>query len=229
MRKALIRNAGMVRACALLEAVIFGEDWRNLAATLFPGGSYGNGGAMRVAPVGLFFHEDLDRVWSEAGRLAAITHHHPLGIEGAQLLATAVALAVRGEAGDRDVLFGELLNRATEEEFQWSLRLANKLGPSDSLSTLGSGLEAHRSVVTSIACFAVSPDSYTGAIARALALGNDTDTLMAMTGASAEPHLSLTAIPEHLLSRLENGERGRDAIFAAAKQLHEKFNLRVKV
>ena len=37
--------------------------------------------------------------------------------------------------------------------------------------------------VTAIACFATNPDSYPNAIARALALGDDTDTLMAMTGA----------------------------------------------
>ena len=56
-----------------------------LAQNLFPGGSFGNGGAMRAAPWGLFFHDDLDRVWAEAGRRAAVTHRHPLGVERAQV------------------------------------------------------------------------------------------------------------------------------------------------
>ena len=211
---------GMMR---LLEAFKFGEDWRKLAATIFGGGSYGNGGAMRVAPVGLLFHQDLDRVWEEAGRSAAVTHRHPLGIEGAQILATAVALAVRGEAGDHDALYGELYQRATQEEYQWLLRTAWKLTAGDSLALLGSGLEAHRSVVTAVACFDVSKDSYTGALARALSLGNDTDTVMGMTGAISGAHLGISAVPAELVARMENGTRGRDAIQLLARRLHQKF------
>ncbi len=207
----------------LLEAAALGEDWRGLAGTLFEGGSYGNGGAMRAAPVGLLFHEDLGRVWEEAGRSAAVTHRHPLGIEGAQILATAVALATRGEAGDKDALFGELYRRATEEEYQWLLRTAWKLTERDSLAMLGSGLEAHRSVVTAIACFAIAPDSYETAIARALALGNDTDTLMAMTGAISGAHLGIDRVPEKLIGMLERGERGLEGIRGLAVKMHAKF------
>jgi poly(ADP-ribose) glycohydrolase ARH3 len=79
----------------VLEAMLEGGDWRELARSQFPGGSLGNGAAMRVAPVGLLFCDDLDRVWDQARLSALPTHVHPLGIEGAQLLALAVALAVR--------------------------------------------------------------------------------------------------------------------------------------
>lgn len=208
----------------LLEAVQSGEDWRALAAGMFGGGSYGNGGAMRVAPIGLLFHKNLDRVWEEAGRSAALTHRHPLGIEGAQILATAVALAVRGEAGDHDALYGELYHRATQDEYQWLLRTAWKLNASDSLGFLGSGLEAHRSVVTAVACFGVSPDSYTGVLARALALGNDTDTVMGMAGAISGAHLGIGAVSRDLLDRMENGDRGRVAIEKLATRLYERFS-----
>src|SRR4051812_20536366 len=85
----------------LIETAREGGDWAALAHTLFPGGSLGNGGAMRVAPVGLLFHRDLDRVWSEAAASARPTHRHPVGIEGAQLIALAVAIATRGEPFDR--------------------------------------------------------------------------------------------------------------------------------
>jgi poly(ADP-ribose) glycohydrolase ARH3 len=210
----------------LLEAAILGEPWQDLAANLFPGGSYGNGGAMRVAPVGLFFHDDLDRVWSEAGRSAAVTHRHALGIKGAQLFALAIALATRGEGADREAFWRELYSRAEQDEYQWLLRTAWNLKASDSLAMLGSSLEAHRSVVTAITCFSVSPDSYAGAIARALALGDDTDTLMAMTGALAGAHLGEQVLPEHLLNRLENDVHGRDQIRARANQLYDVWQAR---
>jgi poly(ADP-ribose) glycohydrolase ARH3 len=207
----------------ILEAAKRGENWQQIAADLFPGGSYGNGAAMRAAPIGLLFHQDLDDVWHQAAISAQITHHHPLGIEGAQLFATAVALATRGEAADHDHFFHQLQSRATQEEFQWALKLAASYTFNDSLGYLGSSLEAHRSVVTSIACFAVAPDSYASALARALALGDDTDTLMAMTGALSGAHLGLDALPPHLLSLLENETHGRDHITHLAHQLHDKL------
>ncbi|HVT79895.1 MAG TPA: ADP-ribosylglycohydrolase family protein [Phycisphaerae bacterium] len=207
----------------LLEAAVLGEDWNALATNLFEGGSYGNGGAMRAAPVGLFFHADLARVWEEAGRQAAVTHRHPLGIEGAQIFAMAVALAARGEAGDKDAFYGELYRRATQDEYQWLLRTAWRLTERDSLALLGSSLEAHRSVVTAIACFAIAPDSYENTIARALALGDDTDTLMGMAGAISGAHLGIGAVSERLVGMLEEGVRGKDQIQNAAVALHAKL------
>ena len=44
-----------------------------------PYNSWGNGSAMRVAPVGLAF-TNVDAVLREAERSAAVTHNHPEGI-----------------------------------------------------------------------------------------------------------------------------------------------------
>ena len=74
----------MAKACLVIEAIAEGGDWRRIAASHFPGGSLGNGAAMRVAPIGLLFNHDLDRVMVEARLSALPTHIHPLGIEGAQ-------------------------------------------------------------------------------------------------------------------------------------------------
>ncbi len=66
----------------IIEAMGTGGDWRSLTHSIFPGGSLGNGAAMRAAPVGLLFHNDLNRVAEEAKRSAFPTHIHPIGIEG---------------------------------------------------------------------------------------------------------------------------------------------------
>src|SRR5262249_47605728 len=50
----------------VLEAMEEGRDYRAVAEHHLPGGSFGNGAAMRVAPVGLFFHADHARLWDEA-------------------------------------------------------------------------------------------------------------------------------------------------------------------
>ncbi|MDH5438197.1 MAG: ADP-ribosylglycohydrolase family protein, partial [Candidatus Bathyarchaeota archaeon] len=72
-----------------------GVAWNEAARRLFGGaGSYGNGAAMRVAPVGILYNDDPERLRSVAYGQSQITHAHGLGREGAALQAYAVALAV---------------------------------------------------------------------------------------------------------------------------------------
>ena len=73
-------------ARAVLEAMERGEDHAEVAERYFPGGSFGNGAAMRVAPVGLLFRDDPSRLREQAQLSARPTHRHPLGIGGAELL-----------------------------------------------------------------------------------------------------------------------------------------------
>jgi poly(ADP-ribose) glycohydrolase ARH3 len=210
----------------VLEAMAAGGDWRGLARGQFPGGSFGNGAAMRVAPVGLFFCDDLDRVMEEARLSALPTHTHPLGVEGAQLLAVAVALAALPGPLDRKGFYRELLRRARSEEFRWAVGTAARLRRGDTVAVLGNSLAAHRSVVTAVACFTASPDSYEGAVTRAIGLGDDTDTLAAMAGALSGAHLGVGAIPPHLLDALEEGPKGRAYIGRLAGRLYERFQSR---
>lgn len=202
----------------VLEAMVLKEDWRSIAQTQFPGGSLGNGAAMRAAPVGLCFAHDLDRIMEEARLSALPTHLHPLGIEGAQLFAVAIALALRTPF-DRRAFYRELLSRARSDEFRWHLRTASSLRRGHTLSVLGNSLEAHRSVVTAIACFTQSPRSYGNAVVLALSQGGDTDTLAGMAGALSGAHLGVRAIPEHLLAQLEDNKKGRTYIRGLAEKL----------
>jgi poly(ADP-ribose) glycohydrolase ARH3 len=209
----------------ILETAQAGGDWRAVAENVFPGGSFGNGAAMRVAPVGLFFHADHDKVWEQARLSARPTHRHPAGIEGAQVLALAVAMAVKGGPIDRKAFLKALLDRCRTEEFQWALRTALKLRRGDSVAGLGSTLHAHRSVVTAVACFLGSPEYYDLAVGRAICLGDDTDTLAAMTGALCGAYGGSHAVPAGLVEKLEerqNGPKGRAYIAELARKLFDR-------
>jgi len=71
----------------LLPRYLSGTEWRNLAATQFAGqGSFGNGAAMRVAPLGAYLAGDLEAVAEQAAASAETTHAHPEGIAGAAAL-----------------------------------------------------------------------------------------------------------------------------------------------
>ena len=205
----------------ILEKVAAGGDWRELAKHIFPGGSLGNGAAMRAAPIGLLFHGDLDRVEREAERSSVVTHTHPVGIDGARLIALATALAMRMSVFNGKRFYAELMARAKTEEFRYQLSIASRLTLDDSVATLGNRLEADQSVVTAIACFTSHPSSYVDAVGRALGLGGDVDTLAAMTGALVGAHLGIGAVPGHLLQLLENGSKGRDFLLRLATDLLE--------
>ena len=74
-----------------------GLDWRTLTQVGFRGmGSFGNGAAMRVAPLGAFFADrSLTVVCDEARRSAEVTHAHAEGIAGGIAVAVAAVLAWR--------------------------------------------------------------------------------------------------------------------------------------
>lgn len=61
-----------------------------------PYGSYGNGSAMRVSPVGMYA-KSLDEALGLARITASVTHNHPEGIKGAQAVAAAVYMQLNEE------------------------------------------------------------------------------------------------------------------------------------
>ena len=84
-------GVGMYR---LLEQIKAGKPWSKEVNKLFYGtGSYGNGGAMRIAPLGAYFADDLYLTVQQAKLSAEVTHAHPEGIAGTVAVAVAAALA----------------------------------------------------------------------------------------------------------------------------------------
>jgi poly(ADP-ribose) glycohydrolase ARH3 len=210
-------------AKVVLQAMCDGEDHRFWAENLFPGGSFGNGAAMRVAPVGLLFRDDHDAVWEQARLSSLPTHVHPMGIEGAQIVALAVATVSAFDVLDRSLFFESLATRCTSLEYSGPLRRAASVNQTRDLGLFGNGIEATSSVVTAVASFGLTPDSYSATIGNAILLGGDTDTIAAMAGAISGAYLGAAAIPGHLLERLENRSQGRSDIERLAKELYQTY------
>jgi ADP-ribosylglycohydrolase len=82
-------GAGMHRLLPQLRAP---RAWTAATRQLFGGqGSFGNGAAMRVAPLGAYFADDLPTLVDQARRSAEVTHAHPEGVAGAIAVALAAA------------------------------------------------------------------------------------------------------------------------------------------
>ena len=189
-----------------------GEDWSQVAQKLYNGGSYGNGSAMRVAPIGVFYHDNPEMLREVAYKSSQITHAHSLGKEGAALQAYAVALATKLKPSsdmDRDDFLAKLIGYTREEVYQQKLgkirSLLDQPYKSRVIIELGNGIEAFNSVPTAIYSFLAQPDSFAGAVLDAISLGGDTDTIGAMTGAISGAYLGFEAIPASWRNKLEHG------------------------
>ncbi|MFD3913333.1 ADP-ribosylglycohydrolase family protein [Streptomyces sp. NPDC058603] len=93
----------------MLRLIREGGDWRELAAELFNGqGSWGNGAAMRIAPLGAWYADDPEQATHQAEISAYTTHQHREAVVGAMAVAAAAALAAdpAGPPGPEALLDG---------------------------------------------------------------------------------------------------------------------------
>lgn len=196
----------------ILEKIKHGELWYTPAMLAMDGkGSYGNGSAMRVAPVGLLYHQDPTKVREVAEASSKITHTHPLGVEGAAVQALAVSLAVQSTDFSAKDFLKRLIGTTKNETYLQKLKkveglLAGKPSPSEVAKELGNGIEAFNSVPGAIYCSLAFP-SFRDAVLNAVALGGDADTIGAMTGAIAGARHGAVAIPEVWSKKLEGRQR----------------------
>jgi ADP-ribosylglycohydrolase len=140
-----------------------------------PYNSWGNGSAMRVAPVGHAF-DSLDDVLVHAARSAEVTHNHPEGVRGAQATAAAVFMARSGETKRN-------MKSSLEDMFGYDLdRRLDDIRPTHRFDESCQG-----TVPLALIAFLES-SGYEDAVRKAVSLGGDADTLACIAGAVAEAH-----------------------------------------
>lgn len=202
-------------AAQLLSEVATGADWRTAAASLFGGeGSFGNGAAMRVAPIAL--HADGSvKVAARLGRASAtVTHTHPEAVDAAGVQAAAVALALGdGTTNGGTGLIDELLAVAETPRLRVALNRIASLSPHSSpeevAAVTGTGVAGIEAVPAAIAAASLHADSFAETIHFAIRMGGDTDTIAAMAGAIVGARLGEGAVADSWLERVEGVEHAR--------------------
>jgi ADP-ribosylglycohydrolase len=170
-----------------------GGNWRQGAASAFGGlGSMGNGGAMRVAPLGAYFADDLLRVVEQARVSALVTHTHPEGVAGTIAIAIAAAKAWqlrKVDSAERVVrLFEAVLEHTPESKVRRGLLIASQTPttvPVEAVAkALGNGtlVTAQDTVPFAVWCAANRLDNYAEAITLTISAGGDCDTNAAIVG-----------------------------------------------
>ena len=147
-----------------------------------PYGSYGNGSAMRVSPIG-WLYDSLEETREAAADSAKVTHNHPEGIKGAEAVASVIYLARTGNSRSR-------IRRYVEEEFGYDL--------SRTLDDIRPGyhhVESCQETVPEAITAFLEGKSFEDVIRNAVSLGGDTDTLACIAGSMAEAYFG---VPEYL-------------------------------
>lgn len=189
----------------ILQKISVGIPWREAASEPFDGqGSMGNGGAMRVAPLGAYFAQDTDaHVVTQARASAEVTHTHEEGQAGAVAIAIAAAWAYRsrGQPADPASLFEHVLSLTPEGATRDGIARAAKwpLGatPTSAARELGSGSRVISldTVPFTLWCAARHLDSYEEALWATVAGLGDRDTTCAIVGGILAARLGAGAIP----------------------------------
>lgn len=198
----------------IFAAVLSGADWRTEAGRSFGGqGSMGNGGAMRAAPVGTL-PGGLPEVSILARRSAALTHTHPVGQDGAAVVAMAVHVGVRqdllGQVAPQPVLH-RCARMTTTAQLRGAIFAAMSVAPdtdpADAARRTGNGIAAHEAVGAALCAARRHPDDPLAAVLFAIRMGGDTDTIAAIAGSIVGAWSGAVAIPERLVSRIEQRSR----------------------
>ena len=146
---------------------------------------------MRVAPVGAYFADDLERAAAEARLSAEVTHAHPEGQAGA--IAVAVAAALAWQQRDQDapdpreflrVVAEHTPPGETHDKIVTGQRLPPYVGVTLVSALLGNGsrVTAPDTVPFCIWCAAYFSHSYEEALWQTVSVLGDRDTNCAIVG-----------------------------------------------
>lgn len=197
----------------LLPQLRAGVPWQTVSRALFGGqGSFGNGGAMRIAPLGAYFAGDLPLVVEQAALATEVTHAHPEAIAGAIAVAVAAALAwqLRGETALTGAAFLDLVLPwvPTSIVRERILQVRGFDGGAlvwDIVRVVGngSGITAQDTVPFCLWCAAHQLDDYAAAIWRTADGLGDIDTNCAIVGGIVAARVGSAGLPADWLARRE--------------------------
>jgi ADP-ribosylglycohydrolase len=186
----------------------FGGDFKTWAASddTEAYGSWGNGSAMRVSPVG-WAYDTLDEVLHRAKDTARITHNHSEGIKGAQATAAAIFLARSGAAKWE-------IREEIERRFHYDLSITlDEIRPTHAFDSSCQG-----TVPPAIVAFLESMN-FESAVRLAISLGGDSDTLACIAGSIAAAFYG--GVPGHI--RAETFARLDEPLSEVVREFERRY------
>ncbi len=190
----------------LLARIGAGEPWSVAAPDLFEGqGSFGNGAAMRVAPLGAYYADNLQAAVEQATRSAEVTHAHPEGIAGAIAVAVAAAWACRlrdepappYRADFLDLVHAAVPGGEVRSRLRRARDLSDRAPVQSAVAVLGNGIgvSAQDTVPFALWCAATRLNDYEEALWLTVSGLGDRDTTCAIAGGVVASYTGVEGIP----------------------------------
>ena len=193
--------------------IVGAQHWQRESQALFNGrGSFGNGAAMRVAPLGAFFANDHDRLREQARLSAIATHSHEDAIAGAIAVALAAAASWNGRNDPPPSAHDALTHIASfvppgsvRDGLLHATSLPAELSARKAAFLLGNGSRATAADTVPFAlwCAATWPDSYEEALWHTVSALGDRDTTCAIVGGVVILRTGEASLPREWLARAE--------------------------
>ncbi|MCB0064595.1 MAG: ADP-ribosylglycohydrolase family protein, partial [Caldilineaceae bacterium] len=161
--------------------------------------------------VATFFVHAPD-LYAQAALSASVTHVHPVAIDGAAVLAKAVALVLEQPACTSfawQPWMEELIAFSQTHELQKQLRMTKRLfaaglNPKFAVDYLGCGSAVHESLPFALYAFLYHPTSFEQCLLCAVTHGVEHAELGAMAGAIAGAYHGIAGIPQGWRTKLDN-------------------------
>lgn len=116
------------------------KDWLAISKSSFNGtGSMGNGSAMRVALIGAYFYDDLEKTAEQARLSSEVTHYNTEAIAGAISVAVAAALCTNKTINKEDFL-NQVIEYTPESDLKYKIKKIKHLPKSYDIRTIVSAL-----------------------------------------------------------------------------------------
>lgn len=154
-----------------------------------PYGSFGNGAAMRVSPVG-FAAKSMDEAKAMSKAVTKVTHNHPEGLKGAEATTVAIFMALHGKS------MLEIRDYIDKNYYPMNFTL-------DDIRDSYQFNETCQDTVPQAMMAFFESTGFEDAIRNAISIGGDSDTLAAITGGIAEAYYGIPSeIRKHELTFL---------------------------
>ncbi len=177
------------------------------------------GAAMRVAPIGLVYHFNLDLVDRYAAISASVTHRNYSAIAGAVAVATAISCLVSDFSDDEMLL--EVVSRTKKYDKLMSEKIEYSKEIKDreleyAVEKLGNSIMTWDVVPMAFYCFFSSND-FSDAVKKGANVGGDTDSIAAIAGGISGAKFGEKAIPNNWKRRVKDSSY----LFEIAELLYE--------
>ena len=188
-----------------------GLSYAQAAARLGGGASANdNGAATRIAPLALYLANAPD-LYAQAALSARVTHAHPVAIDGAAVMAKAIASLLSLFPATPccwQPWLQELITFAQTALLRKQLQcvaelFASHLAPKFAFDYLGAGSAVQTSLPFALYAFLSHPASFADCLCCAVTHGGERDALGAMAGALTGAYLGCNAIPSSWQLKLE--------------------------